>query len=117
MTQLDMLDVLAMEEDMNDPLRVVAYTTIGLMTVSTVRTPLRDTFETCIFHNTLRYSEVVESYVVGRDLAFNLHQEWVRRVYWQGYTFEQEYDAVLVWLEELKHAGCFDADYLITPQM
>ena len=117
MTQLDMLDVLAMAEDMNDPTRIVAQTTIGSLMISTVRTPMRATYETCIFHNVKRYSEVVDSEIAEREKAVNAHLYWVKKVHDDGWVFDQDCKEILNWIGELKHAGCFDADYLITPQM
>jgi hypothetical protein len=71
--------------------RVIAQTRLGYAEryiVSTVRTPLKDTYETCVFDDRTNKSEVVRSGMKYRSEALDSHIEWVREVFEHGYIFE-----------------------------
>jgi hypothetical protein len=82
-----------LELDSNDPMRVIAQTKVGInakFMVSTVRTPLSDLYETCIFNDLTRQSSLVAYGIAGRQAAFESHTYWLKEVFTLGYIFDKE---------------------------
>jgi hypothetical protein len=76
-------------EDLECKLRIVAQTTIGEYFISTVRSPGLTTFEICIFHLPTGRSELVQSYIGYRHVAFSRHMAYCEQVWHDGFVFEE----------------------------
>ena len=86
-------------ENIDDPMRsdsdrgrVVAQTKVGTnnkLVVSTVRTPMKSTYETCIFNDLTRQSSLVDYGIKGRSEALDGHFKWVLEVFENGFDFDK----------------------------
>lgn len=113
---IDLDELRAAARDLADPSRMVARTVVGMLMVSTVRTPMRNTYETCIFRTDKNWSAVIDSYMASRDEAFSIHQSTVEHVFKYGFTFEEQFEAVDVWIREL-HPEPEPDDHWDRPQL